>query len=295
LRNTAAWEENIGRKNAEAQLNTAYRQVRDSERFYGSQIGSLKERIGKASEELDRSVEERSIMNSKLHNAQMKIDQLANQLRDVESTRSRLERDIQEQTYKQTSQAKSSFESEIQGLRRQLEVARESERALSMTVARVESKSDVNRREVQELERELRNLRNENTLLLAKVQDAPKRDLNSAISAIKAPIDEHPVTKRPVLTKRRVDPVKEDVPSTPTPMAAPVSTPLALMPEQPTLSIGFDTAAKKKIKLPERGRPIASLTTIEVPRAAIKTGDDSSNEVMNSIISNFTVKLPSKK
>lgn len=298
LRNTCAWEENIGRRSAEMQLNSAYRQVREAERFYNSQIGSLKERIGKASEELDRSVEERSIMNSKLQHAQMKIDQLSSQLRDVENSRSRLERDIQEQTFKQSSQAKSSLEAEIQSLRRQLDTARESERALSMTVARVESKSDVNRREVQELERELRALRNENTLLLAKVQDAPKRDLNSVISAIKAPTEEAPAAKRPIPTKRKAEPakpIKDDVPSTPTPVAAPVSTPLPLVPDQPSLSIGLDTAAKKKIKLPERGRPIASLTTIEVPRAAIKPGDDASNEVMNSIISNFTVKLPSKK
>ncbi len=283
------------------QLGSAYHQVRESERFYGSQIGTLKESISKASEELDRSVEERSIMNSKLQRAQIKIDQLSGQLRDIEDTRARLERDIQEQTFKQSSQVKSSLESEIQALRRQLEVARESERALSMTVARVESKSDVNRREVQELERELRALRNENTLLQAKVQDVPRRDLNAVISAIKPPTsDVHDTTtsKRVVPSKRKIEPVKaapikEDVPSTPTPIAAPVSTPLPLISEQPMLSIGLDTAAKKKIKLPDRTRPVTSLTTIEVPRSAIKPAGD--NEVMNSIISNFTVKLPSKK
>lgn len=316
LKGTAAWEENIGRRMAEMELGKAHRQVREAERFYGSQIMSLKERIGKAAEELDRSVEERSIMNSKLQHAQMKIDQLSSQIREVESERTRLERDLHEQNFKQSTQVKTTLEAEIQSLRRQLEAARESERALSMTVARIESKSEVNRRDVHDLERELRALRNENTLLQAKLQEAPRRDLNSVISAIKPPTSEAEAqpavaaSKRPVPSKRRADAAKaaavvlpvEEVPSTPTPMAAPVSTPLPLIPEQSSLSIGLDTAAKKKIKLPERGRPIASLTTIEVPRAALKPGGDTkgsssstNSDAVNSIISNFTVKLPSKK
>ena len=299
LKATAAFEESIGRRFAELELGRAVRQVRDVEHFYHNQISSLKERIGKAAEELDRSTEERSIMNSKLQNAQMRIDQLNSQLREAESVRNRLERDMQEQAFKASSgPAKSALEMEILSLRRQLEAARESERSLSLTASRAETKSDTNRREIQELERELRALRNENMLLQAKIQDAPKKDMRSVISTIK------PAPARPAVAKRKepeapTQPIKEEPPATPTPVAAPVSTPLPLslpasVSEQPSvsgLSIALETAAKKKIKLPDRNRP--ALSANEVPRSAVKPAADS--EAMNSIISNFNVKIPAKK
>lgn len=178
VKGQSAVEESLARKRAELELGRAIRGVRDSDRQYSQQVSSLKDRIGKASEELQRSVEERSIMQSKLQNAQLRSEQLAEQLKDVEAMRHRLERALEEQRTHDSKQSlhverqKTNFEVEMQNLRRQLELARESERTLSLTASRVESKSEQSRREMVDLERELRMLRNENMLLQAKLEAA---------------------------------------------------------------------------------------------------------------------------
>ena len=61
LKHSQAFEESIGRKRAEAELSRAMRIARENENSFNGQIGSLKERIMFASDELQRSIEERSI------------------------------------------------------------------------------------------------------------------------------------------------------------------------------------------------------------------------------------------
>jgi hypothetical protein len=167
LKHSQAFNESVGRRKAEFELNKAIRIVRETENSYGGQIGNLRERIMMASDELQRSVEERSIMQSKLQNAQQRIDLLNSQLKEVEVSRFELERQKSNDT--KFERIKIELESEIRSMRRQLEQAKECEKALHETVNRVEGRGDHSRREIMELERELRILRTENALLQSKL------------------------------------------------------------------------------------------------------------------------------
>ena len=81
LMNTQAFTESIGRRQAEFELTRALRIARETENSFGGQIGVLRERIMQTSDELQRSLEDRSIIQSKLQNAQHQS--LCQQLCDV--------------------------------------------------------------------------------------------------------------------------------------------------------------------------------------------------------------------
>lgn len=177
-----AFEESIKRRQAEYELSKMVRFVRESEGQFTGQIASLKDRVSQTSEELERSVEERGIMHSKLQNYQHKIEQLNDQLREVEASRVQLERSVNVKRDQLSLQAQREFENEIQTLRRQLQSARESERALSM----VEHRADEDRREILKFERELNALRSENNLLQTKLEaiGSMNRVDNSSVGGI---------------------------------------------------------------------------------------------------------------
>lgn len=330
LKNSQAFNESLGRRKAEFELSKAVRIARETENAFGGQIGNLKDRIMQASDELQRSVEDRSIMQSKLQNAQNRIDLLNEKLREIEGSRV----------------DKHSVDQEIKQMRRQLELARESERALNETVNRVEGRSDQSRREIMELERELRVLRSENSLLQSKI--ANKEALSSFGSKPVA------VNRKPV----NVSSTPIMIPSIPTinvPMSSsqlvkPSTIPIELLNESPIARRGkrlssakdsvtenengkneptssnakntntasssnsqsqasnsnltslLEGVGKKKIKLPERPKlatgtqhsQLSQLSQSEIPRSTpmSKSVDPT---VMESIISNFTVKLPTIK
>ena len=185
LKNCQAFNESIGRRKAEFELLKALKIARESENNFGGQIGSLKERISCASEELQRSIEERSIMQSKLQMAQNRIDNLNSQLREVELSRSQLERQKFDDT--KLERIKNELEHEIQGMRRQLEQAKQSEKKLSETVSKAEGRGDESRREILELERELRILRSENNLLQVKLKNSEDgKDVKMTIPSIQS-------------------------------------------------------------------------------------------------------------
>lgn len=355
LKNSQAFNESIGRRRAEFELNKAIRIVRETENSYGGQIGSLRERIMMASDELQRSVEERSIMQSKLQNAQQRIDQLNSQLREVEVSRSELERQKSNDT--KLERIKNELESEIRSMRRQLEQAKESERALNETVNRVEGRSDQSRREIMELERELRILRTENTLLQSKlatkesvksvnlnsrtvnsrsvtetpiipnipVINVPKQQVPLEI-LVDSPVERRSSTKRLSTGNKISSPAKKAKAASAAPVTAVTETPSAKIktglvmstPAAATPSISIvpssnenvngvnkggltsllEGVGKKKIKLPERSAKITitssqNMSQADVPRSTQSTKTDPS--VMDSIMSSFTVKIPTIK
>ena len=354
LKNSQAFNESIGRRRAEFELNKAIRVVRETENSFGGQIGSLRERILHASDELQRSVEERSIMQSKLQNSQQRIDQLNSQLREVEISRSELERQKSNDT--KLERIKNDLELEIRSMRRQLEQAKDSERALNETVNRVEGRSDQSRREIMELERELRILRTENTLLQSKLatkesvgavsgRSKPAASMSTGTPMIpnipiinvpnsqrqqSVPLEilvDSPVerrnTKRLSAGNKASSPIKKAKSESysitgGTPGAVTVmSTPAAAAPSVfviPSsneningsnkgggLSSLLEGVGKKKIKLPERSAKITITSSqnnqnsqSEIPRST-PIGKSAAPSVMDSIMSSFTVKIPTIK
>jgi hypothetical protein len=313
LRNSMVFEESLHRRRAEYEARRAVKAMRDGERHYQSQIMSLRDRIGKAGEELQRSVEERSIMQSKLQHSQARIDQLNEQLREAEASRHRLERNMDDHKGFESR----SREAEIVSLRRQLENARDSERMLSVNVAKVEGRSEQGRREVLELERELRGLRSENSLLQAKLKLGEVA--NTGTKASDAGLDLSRVSTRRGSggVKRRElngssEPVQKTAAVSVVNSPSPIKSIAANMPSIPLLaaarrpsalaavqaeensvlanvSIASDPA-KKKIRLPDRPRAMETVDPKATPQAS-----NVDSQVMNSIISNFKVKLPLKK
>lgn len=348
LKNCQAFNEAIGRRRAEFELTKTIRIARDSENRFHGQIGSLRDRILHASDELQRSVEERSIMQSKLQHSQSRIDQLTDQLREVEQSRSQLER--QRSNGGELERAKRELEYEIKSMRRQLEQARESEQRLSETVNKVEGRGDQSRREIMELERELRVLRAENSMLQSKlgkgVGSTPmlssrssnkSTTANSAMPTVNIPVisvpsvakaskgnsvlpleiaNESPIVRRgkrhsttttQVLSEPEILEHSQSQSQTQTSQS---------QGEKNNLSSLLEGVGKKKIKLPERfkasnnGTSINSFNasaipstpqtisdvprSLEVPRAT-PLGNSVDANVMESIISSFTVKLPTNK
>ena len=358
LKNSQAFNESVGRRRAEFELNKAIRVVRETENSFGGQIGNLRERILHASDELQRSVEERSIMQSKLQNSQQRIDQLNSQLREVEISRSELERQKSNDT--KLERIKNDLESEIRSMRRQLEQAKESERSLSETVNRVEGRSDQSRREIMELERELRILRTENTLLQSKlatkesvstvgavvggrskpiasmstgtpmIPNIPTINVPNSQRQQSVPLEilvDSPVerrnTKRLSAGNKPSSPIKKAKSESysvtgGTPGAVNVmSTPSAATPsvfvipssneninggnKAGGLSSLLEGVGKKKIKLPERSAKITITSSqnnqnsqSEIPRST-PIGKSAAPSVMDSIMSSFTVKVPTIK
>lgn len=350
LKNCQAFNEAIGRRRAEFELTKTIRIARDSENRFHGQIGSLRDRILHASDELQRSVEERSIMQSKLQHSQSRIDQLTDQLREVEQSRSQLER--QRSNGGELERAKRELEYEIKSMRRQLEQARESEQRLSETVNKVEGRGDQSRREIMELERELRVLRAENSMLQSKlgkgVGSTPmlsSRSSNKSTTAnLAMPTVNIPVISVPSVAKAskgnsvlpleiaNESPIVRRGKRHSTTTAQVLSEPEILehsqsqsqshtqtsqsQGEKNNLSSLLEGVGKKKIKLPERfkasnnGTSINSFNasaipstpqtisdvprSLEVPRAT-PLGNSVDANVMESIISSFTVKLPTNK
>lgn len=352
LKNCQAFNEAIGRRRAEFELTKTIRIARDSENRFHGQIGSLRDRILHASDELQRSVEERSIMQSKLQHSQSRIDQLTDQLREVEQSRSQLER--QRSNGGELERAKRELEYEIKSMRRQLEQARESEQRLSETVNKVEGRGDQSRREIMELERELRVLRAENSMLQSKlgkgVGSTPmlssrssnkSTTANSAMPTVNIPVISVPsvakaskgnsvlpleiANESPIVRRgKRHSTTTTQVLSEPEILEHSQSQSLSISQTQTSQSQGeknnlsslLEGVGKKKIKLPERfkasnnGTSINSFNasaipstpqtisdvprSLEVPRAT-PLGNSVDANVMESIISSFTVKLPTNK
>lgn len=354
-----AFNESIGRRKAEAELSRAIRIVRETENSFNGQIGSLRERISYASDELQRSVEERSIMQSKLQHSQHRIDQLTSQLRDVEISRADLERQKSQDV--RLERIKSDLENEIRTMRRQLEQARESEKVLNETVHRVESRGDQSRREIMELESELRALRAENGLLQSKLNGTVKglqtkniantrttvqkqqQHSNIGTSApsytpINIPVinvpsgaannvpleiaDESPIVRRGKRLSNVTESANPSVKESETDNAdtldisvtadSVVKSPLKKTKvnenSQTNLNNLLDGVGKKKIKLPERGSNKITITagnpinlvpstpsaSQDIPRSTPKSnGMDPT--VMDSIMSSFTIKIPTIK
>lgn len=288
LKNSQAFNESIGRRRAEFELTKAIRIVRETENSFGGQIGSLRERIMMASDELQRSVEERSIMQSKLQNAQQRIDQLNSQLREVEISRSELERQKSNDT--KLERIKNELESEIRLMRRQLEQAKESERVLNETVNKVEGRSDQSRREIMELERELRILRTENTLLQSKLATKETRNVNTVTNA--RSVNTRSVTETPIIPNIPVINVPKQ--QRQVPLEILVDSPVERRSITKRLSTGnkASSPAKKAKASATASAPVTSVTTItETPK--IKTAAVSfvatpsiamvSNENLNSV------------
>lgn len=352
LKNCQAFNEAIGRRRAEFELTKTIRIARDSENRFHGQIGSLRDRILHASDELQRSVEERSIMQSKLQHSQSRIDQLTDQLREVEQSRSQLER--QRSNGGELERAKRELEYEIKSMRRQLEQARESEQRLCETVNKVEGRGDQSRREIMELERELRVLRAENSMLQSKlgkgVGSTPmlssrssnkSTTANLAMPTVNIPIISVPsvakaskgnsvlpleiANESPIVRRgKRHSSTTTQVLSEPEILEHSQSQSQSQSHTQTSQSQGeknnlsslLEGVGKKKIKLPERfkasnnGTSINSFNasaipstpqtmsdvprSLEVPRAT-PLGNSVDANVMESIISSFTVKLPTNK
>lgn len=291
LKNSQAFNESIGRRRAEFELTKAIRIVRETENSFGGQIGTLRERIMMASDELQRSVEERSIMQSKLQNAQQRIDQLNSQLREVEISRSELERQKSNDT--KLERIKNELESEIRLMRRQLEQAKESERVLNETVNKVEGRSDQSRREIMELERELRILRTENTLLQSKLATKETRNVNTVTNA--RSVNTRSVTETPIIPNIPVINVPKKQQQQ-VPLEILVDSPVERRSSTKRLSTGNKASSPaKKAKASATATvpaPVTSVTTItETPK--IKTAAVSfaatpsitmvSNENLNSV------------
>lgn len=324
LKNSQAFNESIGRRRAEFELSRAMRIVRETENSYGGQIGNLRERIMQASDELQRSIEERSIMQSKLQNAQHRIDQLNSQLKEVENSRSELER--QKIGNSNFERVKSDLENEIRQMRRQLEQARASERNLNETVYQAEGRSDQSRREIMDLEKELRVLRTENNLLQSKlatkdtvtrnnsvitgtpmipsipVINVPKQQAVPLEILIDSPVERRNTKRLSTGKAAASSPIKKSK-TVADPVTVIMSTPAAATPSallvpssneninggnKVGLSSLLEGVGKKKIKLPERPGKI-TITSSEVPRSTpIGKGDPA---VMETIMSGF--KIPS--
>ena len=314
-------------KEAEIEARKAIRSMQDCEQHYQGQLGTLRERISKASDELQRSVEERSMMQSKLQHSQSRLDQLTEQLRDAETSRARIERNLGE---KQVSEVRH-LESEISALRHQLEAARQSERALNMNAARIEGRSEAGRREISDLERELRALRSENSILQSKLESRSNAaNAPTSRQGVKQEFDVSKVTARRGPATRRKSTDDHDGASldagnlmnspSPAMKLAPVSTPSAALlavarrpgalnagPDENSgllnlsISSALNDPSRKKIKLPDRPRAVVSGAgenqEPSVPKATpVSAGTINVDpQVMTSIMSNFNVKLPAKK
>lgn len=315
-----------------------------------------------ASDELQRSVEERSIMQSKLQHAQHRIDQLSSQLREVEGSRADLER--QKSQDGRLERVKIELEAEIRAMRRQLDQARENEKHLNETVSKVEGRSDQSRREIMELESELRALRAENGLLQSKLakssgvsvanaknpraKPAPQQSLAAPnytpinIPVINVPsntnsgvpleiADESPIVRRGKrlsnATEKAATVSKEtsaeasdsdnlDISVTANSVVkSPIKKIKANENSQTSTNLNslLDGVGKKKIKLPERGANKITITSSgsnapgllvpstpsasqDIPRSTPKSiGAMADSTVMNSIMSSFTIPIPSIK
>ena len=365
LMNTQAFNESIGRRQAEFELSRALRIARETENSFGGQIGVLRERILQTSDELQRSLEDRSIIQSKLQNAQHQIMQLSGQLRDAEDSKAALER--QKTFDSRNERIKAEMESEIRQLKRQLEMAQESERNLQENTRR----SDQTRRELIELERELRVLKTENSVLQSKLEAAnvtsvragsstngskstrvPVTKISSSspaiipnIPVIKVPAvtavtkqvqpipleiaDESPIVRRGKRhsnikaseTKEATNEITDNIDINATapsvvsvPVAEPTKSPVKKIKVTENDSNGLNSLlegiGKKKIKLPERSRgnsaisaaaALSALAAVpstpqagEIPRST-PLGKSVDPSVMESIMSSFTVKIPTIK
>ena len=281
LKHSQAFEESIGRKRAEAELSRAMRIARENENSFNGQIGSLKERIMFASDELQRSIEERSIMQSKLQHAQSRIDQMTNQLRDVELSRSELERQKSKDAH--LEHIKHELEREIRAMKRELEQAKESERALNETVNRVEGRGNESRREIMELERELRSLRAENSLLQSKLTEA-KINTNSV------PIINIPTKTNPRTNNTRT--FHNSIPPSYTPISIPVinvpnssaSIPLEIADDSPIVRRG-----KRLSNVAKKDKADDSLNISDIVDSVVKSPTKRPKE--NSLILNNLSRL----
>ena len=356
LMNTQAFTESIGRRQAEFELTRALRIARETENSFGGQIGVLRERIMQTSDELQRSLEDRSIIQSKLQNAQHQVMQLSEQLREAEDSKAAVER--QKSFDSRNERVKVEMESEIRQLRRQLELAQESERHLQENTKRNEGRSDQTRREIMELERDLRVMKTENSLLQSKlaaketagaVKGAASKSVATnkpAMNGTPAVIPNIPVIKVPALKQQAVpleiadeSPIVRrgkrhsnvkyqgisdisdsldiiDIQATaPTVISVPnLTSPVKKSKIAENDSNGLnsllDGIGKKKIKLPERfTKPSANATGLtalsslavpstpvngEIPRST-PLGKSMDPSVMESIMSSFTVKIPTIK
>lgn len=352
LMNTKAFNESIGRRQAEFELSRALRTVKETENSFGGQIGVLRERIMQTSDELQRSLEERSIFQSKLQNSQHQIMQLHNQLREVEESKAALE--LKKSFDSRNERVKFEMESEIRQLSRQLELAQESERNLQETAKRSQTRSDQSKREIMELERELRVLKSENSLLQSKlavssvakgvskssVSVANKTNIVSStpsmipnIPTIKVPqsmqkiipleiADESPIVrrgKRNSNVNNKDQAVKVDSSDLKDNTETGVSVPDLALIEDPiksptkkikvtendsnSLNSALDGIGKRKIKLPERFskstvssgfNPPSTPVNGDIPRST-PLSKSVNPTVMESIMSNFTVKIPTIK
>lgn len=348
--NTQAFNESIGRRQAEYELSRALRIARETENSFGGQIGVLRERIMQTSDELQRSLEDRSIIQSKLQNAQHQVVQLGDQLRTVEDSKAALER--QKSFDSRNERAKIELESEIRQLRHQLESAQESERSLQENTKRTAGRSDQTRREIMELERELRVLKSENSALQTKLaggnrptttittfkaapssSGTPAAAIIPNIPAIKVPVlkqqavplpleiaDDSPIVrrgKRNSSVKSVEDsesvapPIPAAVPAVPS-KSSPVKKIKITENDSNGLNSLLDGIGRKKIKLPERfskvignpnGSGISAFSSLAVPSTpgqseiprSTPLGKSMDPSVMESIMSSFTVKIPTIK
>lgn len=279
LKNSQAFNESLGRRKAEFELNKAMRLVRETENSYGSQIGTLRERILNASEELQRSVEERGMMKSQLQSAQQRIDQMNSHLREVEISRSELERQKSNDT--KLEKIKNELEVEIRQMRRQLEQAKESERVLNQTVNRVEGRSDQSRREIMELERELRVLRSENSILQSQLATNSSRPTNTVTSRVKPPASL--VTGTPIIPNIPIIKVPSSQKQQPVPLEILIDSPVQRR-NMKRLSTGKISSSPAK-----KGKPAATVLVTSTPTAATPTTTlmvPSSNENLNNNLKN---------
>jgi hypothetical protein len=179
------FEEEILRKFGELEIKKNASNFSSSKLKYEGEIEKLSSKIVQTSNELSVKGKEKEYLERELNDIRLQSKELAKSLQATEQNRINLEKILDERELTDGKQLVkvekqiSLLEIEIKKLQNQLQLSKQNETNLKDSIEKLERETGKNGRERMEMEKELWNLRKENSLLVAKLELASSNSISS--------------------------------------------------------------------------------------------------------------------